>query len=34
VVGIETSIGTDRLLRDQYLLVQRGKTKYHLVKVE
>jgi tyrosyl-tRNA synthetase len=34
VEGIDMAITTDRLLHNRYLLVQRGKTKYHLVIVE
>ena len=34
VDSTDMSISSDRLLHDKYLLVQRGKTKYHLVVVE
>jgi tyrosyl-tRNA synthetase len=34
VEGVDMPINTDRLLHNRYLLVQRGKTKYHLVIVE
>jgi tyrosyl-tRNA synthetase len=34
VEGIELSLSTNVLLHDRYILVQKGKTKYHLVRVD